>query len=173
MSDYARIYVSDYATYNNGSLNGRWLILDGKSVEEIKTQVSEILTDNEQLANGQWTCEEPMIQDYEGFPCQFYSECMIYDESLQILIQYLALEEFERDRFKACLENGYDLQYSLDHYEEVMIYDDADEYLEAIGFWDEIPSHLEFYIDAEAVKRDYIDHDSNTIELDDRRIASF
>ena len=169
----AQIYVSDYATYNEGRLTGRWMSLDGKSVEEIREEVSQILKENEKANKGQWICEEHMIQDYEGFPREFYSECMIFDEQLEILIQYLELEDYERERFDACLENGYDLEEALKSYEDVAIYEDADEYLEAIGFWHEIPDHLIFYIDEKAVKRDYIDHDGNMLELDHGRLASF
>ena len=169
----AQIYVSDYATYNEGRLTGRWMSLDGKSVEEIREEVSQILKENEKANKGQWICEEHMIQDYEGFPREFYSECMIFDEQLEILVQYLELEDYQKEKFDACIENGFSTEEALENHDEVAIYDDADDYLEATGFWDEVPEHLKFYIDEEAVKRDYIDHESNVLELDDRSIATF
>ena len=35
----ARIYVSDYASYNSGFLHGRWLDLDDKTADEIQAEM--------------------------------------------------------------------------------------------------------------------------------------
>ena len=138
----ARIYVSDYGTYNNGEVGGQWIDIETMNAKEMQEAVDSVLKEN--------AGEEVMYQDYEGFPKEFYSESFIDFEKLA---DYLALYEHEQEQFDVCLYEGYSLEQAFDSYEDVIIYDDwynaIDYFLECCS----IPDNF-YYIDRDAIQRD-------------------
>jgi len=156
------IYVGDYASYNNGSLAGRWITLDGKSADEIRSEIAAVLKENEKANGGAWICEEPMIQDHQNLPSALYSECaMDYEQ----IVEYLELDDHERNQVDAYLDYSPDLDSALRNYEIVQLADCrddlVDEYLELL----EIPERLEHYIDRQAIERE-MEIDGHFVRLD-------
>ena len=79
-----RVYVGTYSKYNNGSLNGGWIDLDGHDKQSFLQACQELHKDEHD--------PEIMFQDYEGFPQHFYNESYLPDE----LWDWLALDENDR-----------------------------------------------------------------------------
>lgn len=80
-----RIYVSTYSKYNNGSLAGAWLSLEGHDKESFYDACRELHKDE--------TDPEFMFQDFEGFPREFYGESGCANE----IWAWLELDEEERE----------------------------------------------------------------------------
>ena len=93
----ARAYIGTYEKYNNGSIAGAWIELEGfTDAEQFQAVCAELHRDEED--------PEIMIQDFEGFPKRFYSESGLDDD----LFEYLALDQDERDLLEAFLDAGFD-----------------------------------------------------------------
>ena len=163
--DRARIYVGDYASYNNGFLYGKWLDLDGKTADEIRSDIAAILKENSQKL-GQ-LCEEPMFQDYEGFPREFYDESWL---DFDRLVQYLELDEHERDQVRAYLQFDPSPEAALENYQDVVIWESFRALVDELPIWDEVPEQYHFYIDIERLERD-IRIEGTFIDLEDSRVA--
>jgi antirestriction protein len=80
----AKIFLTDYASYNNGSQFefGHWIELSEFSdAEELSDYITEHF--NECDEKSPLKCgsirEEIMVTDFEGFPEQFYSESMNFE----------------------------------------------------------------------------------------------
>ena len=56
----ANVYVGTWKKYNNGSIDGKWISIDGKSYDEFVAECREVHKDERD--------PEFMIQDYEEFP---------------------------------------------------------------------------------------------------------
>lgn len=96
-----RIYVSTYAKYAAGSLNGAWVDLEGHDADTFAQTIRELHADE--------TGPEFMFQDCEGFPREFYSESSILDD----LWEWLALDEHDRKIWTmACEAYGYGVTFS-------------------------------------------------------------
>ncbi|MCL8537660.1 antirestriction protein ArdA [Chryseobacterium gallinarum] len=82
----ARIYVSTYRKYNNGSISGEWLNLsDYSDKEEFFIACKELHDDEED--------PEFMFQDYENIPTQLISECWLSDNIFDVLQAMNELDE--------------------------------------------------------------------------------
>ncbi|MEJ7644242.1 MAG: antirestriction protein ArdA [Chryseolinea sp.] len=117
----AKIFLTDYASYNNGTQFefGHWVDLSQFSdVEEFNAYVSKHFVDADKkspLGDGS-TREEMMITDFEGFPRSLYSECGMNFEQL---FEYINLDNHEVMAVAFLLEQGNDFQYAMDHKENV------------------------------------------------------
>lgn len=60
-SDRPRIYVASLSDYNSGRLVGEWIDLDGKSVEDVESEIQNMLKGSEMPA------EEWAIHDNDNF----------------------------------------------------------------------------------------------------------
>lgn len=106
MKSDAKIFVTDYASYNEGNQfkHGHWLELDQFShVDEL----NEYLTNH--FAEIGINDPEIMITDFEGFPKKFYSES--YDSGLMgELFEYFEILEdcHNPEAMEAYLSEGYD-----------------------------------------------------------------
>lgn len=127
----ASVYVWDYNSYNQGYLFGRWLDLEGKSASDIEEEISEILAENSKKLSDAMgateVCEEVMYQDFEGFPQAFYSESSI---DFERLAEFLALEDFERERVEILLEWWEDIEHAIERRDNVIMYENDDEVVE-------------------------------------------
>lgn len=120
-----QLYVSDYATYNESAIGGKWfdltLFSSAKEFQEAVQKYMQKLDREYPLYGG--IREEIMYQDFEGFPENLYSECMGGDR----LEQIFEFVEFCNDKndeeievFKLMLEN-YDIREiskGIDFYKE-------------------------------------------------------
>lgn len=80
-----RIYVGTFEKYNNGSIGGAWLSLEGHTKESFLAACRELHADESD--------PEFMYQDFENFPREFYSESGLDDG----LFAWLALDEDDRE----------------------------------------------------------------------------
>jgi antirestriction protein len=102
----SRIFVTDYASYNEGSQfkHGHWIDLDQFSdVDELQEYLSNHFKD------AGISDPEIMITDFEGFPKKFYSES--FDSSLMgELFEYFEIVDncHEPEAMAAFIEVGYD-----------------------------------------------------------------
>ena len=110
----ACIYVGTYRKYNEGSIFGEWIDLDKVyDYEELLEVCHKLHSDEDD--------PEFMVQDYQNFPRDFYSEC---------------LDEDDFDKIKAYLELG-DKKEAYEAYVDATGDDDIERFLARYeGEWD-------------------------------------
>jgi len=139
----ARLYVGDYASYNSGSIAGRWIELDGKTADEIRSEIDSVLRENS--ARLRQTCEEPMYLDYEGFPKALYSESSI---DVNHIVAYLECNDYEKDQIVAYLEVDPSPQHALENYRDVEIFYERAELIDYyFDYCPEVPEQYLWLID--------------------------
>lgn len=142
-----QVYVGTYAKYNNGSIKGAWIDLEGHDEESFYEACAELHNDE--------VDPEFMFQDFEGFPKAFYSEC-----SLDARVwAWLELEEYERDYYEAYLEgvdSKADFETARDCYHGQFDSDTdlAYEYVASTGLLSDVPENIKGYFDYEKFGRD-------------------
>ena len=88
MKDEAKIFLTDYSSYNNGSQFefGHWVDLsDFDSAEELNEYILNHFKECDEKSPLDSPREEIMITDFEGFPDAFYSECMSFEPLYEFL----------------------------------------------------------------------------------------
>ena len=78
----ARIFLTDYASYNNGTQFefGHWVELDQfADAEELHEYITNHFAEADEKSPLDSPREEVMITDFEGFPDAFYSESMDFE----------------------------------------------------------------------------------------------
>ncbi|MEG1539640.1 MAG: antirestriction protein ArdA [Muribaculaceae bacterium] len=75
------VYVSTYSKYNNGSLSGRWI--DLSTFDNYYDFVEYCYAIHKEEDD-----PELMFQSYENYPSQWYSECMLSEDTFDKIIQY-------------------------------------------------------------------------------------
>ena len=124
VKDDARIFLTDYASYNNGTQFefGHWVDLaQFHGAEDLNEYILKHFKDADEkspLLCGSER-EEIMITDFEGFPSELYSESMSFD----VLFEYF-------ERADSC---GYDLEV-IEAFASVGSYsiDDLDSFFDAL-----------------------------------------
>jgi antirestriction protein len=156
-----RIYVACLAAYNAGKLHGKWIPCDdmGPMQEAIKGMLA---------ASPEADTEEWAIHDYEGFGSLSLSEYQSLERvaAMAELIREhgeLATQMIEHhcgdvDAARQSLEEDYQGCFqSLEHY--------AEQFMEDTGALQDLPKHLEGYIDFERMAHDWeLNGDIFTIE---------
>jgi antirestriction protein len=145
----AKLYVGTYAKYNSGSIAGAWLDLEDYRDKEAFFEACKELHKDE-------ADPELMFQDFEGFPKSYYSESSVSDE----LFAYLKLSEDDR-KLLDVFRHGVCADGTIEQAREAFMgngYSDesawAAEWLEETGLLEDVPKHLENYIDFEYYARD-------------------
>lgn len=142
-----QIYVGTYAKYNNGSIGGAWIDLEGHDEETFYEACRELHKDEAD--------PELMFQDFEGFPKAFYGECSLDDR----LWHWVTLDERDREMWEAYIEGGDD---SADfETAENCFYGQFDsdtalayEYIESTEMFLGVPDSVTNYFDYESFGRD-------------------
>jgi len=139
-----RIYLTNLTQYNAGRLIGEWV---------------ELPCTKERLQDGMSKAdEEYFISDSEDIPFEVgeYDDPWKLNEKLEL---YEALDEHEQLCISFLISEGYEWNYSLNHYEDVTVY--AGEKLKDVayslvedGCFGTMPESLSNYIDYEAIARD-------------------
>ncbi len=150
-----RLYVGTYAKYNNGSIAGEWVDLDLYSTEEeFNEYIRELHSDEVE--------PEFMIQDYEGFPKEFYSESGLDSR----IWEWLELDDSDREKVEAFLDCFGDCAGDVFQAAEDAYYGEyendtelAYELLESTGDLDGMPESLRYYFDYDAYARDLMIND--------------
>ena len=121
-----RVFLTDYASYNNGTQFefGHWVALtDFSDADEFMEYVRNHFEECDQkspLGFGSIR-EEMMITDYEGFPDKLYSESMNFEH----VYTYINLDEDDQTKVAFIIDQGESMEYALDHYENVYLYEDG------------------------------------------------
>ena len=162
-----RIYVADLAAYNNGYLHGVWIDATAE-LTDIQDQVRAMLAASPE--NG---AEEYAIHDYEGFGDYKLSEY----EGLEAAHNIASFIEEFPDFGSALLNHCGDIEEARAFAEDnycgcyLSLADYAQELTEETT---EIPAHLAFYIDYDAMARDMeMSGDVFTVEIGYQQVHVF
>lgn len=143
-----KIYVSTYAKYNNGSIQGAWIDLtDYTDSEGFYLACAELHADEQD--------PEFMFQDFEGFPKDLYSESGNID-SIYVYIDFVNKTYLNQE----AVDTGLSLGIPLDKLEEAYYgqfdsdTDLAYDYIESTGLLQGVPDTITNYFDYEAFGRD-------------------
>ena len=151
-SDNPRIYVSTYAKYNDGSLEGEWVDLtDFDTYEDFVDYCSELHKDEND--------PEFMVQDFENFPKKWYHESGLPSEDeFNKINEYYLMSDIEKSAYEAfidCTDNE-----DIDDFHEAYqgqfesASDFAYDLVDSLG-WDGIGSNaIDMYFDYDAFGRD-------------------
>lgn len=160
-----RIYVADLAEYNNGNLIGKWICLNGKTAEDVKEEIQEMLD-----SRGH---EEYAIHDYEGFYKISITEYMDIDR----IIEIVEMIEEHGEAFAAWTSFEPDYNTDPDKFQEEYCGEwDSEEDFTEETFYDigyEVPEHLKYYIDFEKMSRDWFIDDYYSIESSTHKVFVF
>jgi len=149
-----KLYVGTYKKYNEGSLFGEWLDLDDYSDKDDFIEACLELHKDEDDP-------ELMFQDYEAeneLEGKFYCECFI-SENYWEYKQELEDCGIEEDVIAEYISNaGYDdviagIKACSDNYMGTYKY--FEDYIDEIGYLDNVPEFIKNYIDYDAIKRDF------------------
>lgn len=150
-----QVYVSTYAKYNSGNLKGAWVDLETYDTEDLfNDHIAELHNDE--------VDPEFMIQDFEGFPREFYSESGLDSR----VFEWLELTDSDRERVAAFLDCFGDCAGDLFEASEnafVGSYDsDSDFAYETVESCYNLEEPLASYFDYDKFARDLmIDHSSS------------
>ena len=147
-----RIYVSTYAKYNNGSLDGKW-------VELMKFDTYDEFVDYCRALHKDEKDPEFMVQDFENYPKKWYHEAGLpTEEEFEKIYEYYLMNDNEQDAYEAFVDyTGNDNVESFrDAYEGR--FNSAEDFayhmVDNIG-WDGVgKENLETYFDYDAFGRD-------------------
>jgi hypothetical protein len=98
MAELAQIFLTDYASYNDGSQFefGHWVNLDNfDDADELAEYMrNHFAKADKKRPLDSWGSkrEEIMITDFEGFPRELYSECMDFEP----VFEFLNMDEGEK-----------------------------------------------------------------------------
>lgn len=170
LSTTPRVFVSDYASYNEGMSHcGKWVELNNyDTYEEFLEGVEELfaeLDQSEPLPFGAKR-EEAMFLDYEGFPANLYNE-----SCLAGVFEYVnamkSLDTDQEEAFEAYCSNwnihdswqdaveDFQDRYSGDYSNSINPRQDfAYDLVEDTGMLAEVPETIKRYFDYEAFERD-------------------
>jgi antirestriction protein len=116
MSTTAQIFLTDYASYNNGTQFefGHWVDLTQFSDEdELQEYITNHFAECDEISPLDSPREETMITDFEGFPEEFYSESGCNWEKI---FKYIELDwENKSDDEKLSLWNEYCSENSIEN----------------------------------------------------------
>jgi hypothetical protein len=117
----ARIFLTDYASYNNGTQFefGHWVDLsDFSSANELNEYIENHFAEADEKSPLDSPREEIMITDFEGFPKALYSESSM---NFEALYEYLNLEDDDKIKVSFIIEQGESLEYAMGKYEDIYL----------------------------------------------------
>jgi hypothetical protein len=121
----ARLFLTDYASYNNGTQFefGHWVDLENYAdandfCEYIDKHFAEA-DEKSPLPCGS-SREEVMFTDYEGFPRELYSESM-GGSDMEHLFAFLSLSDEDKVKAAYLLYDGQRISDALDNYDDVYL----------------------------------------------------
>ena len=149
------VYVGTYAKYNQGSIKGAWIKLEGHDAESFRDACLELHSDESD--------PELMFQDFEGFPRAFYGESYLSPS----LWDWIRCTEEEKELWTAYVEAfGYSFnESSLSHAQDAFAgkFESEAEFAKEVSSeqfdLNAIPSELLACIDWEHVWHSYYSFD--------------
>ncbi len=152
------IYVGTYAKYNNGSIAGAWVNIEGMDKDDFYDRCAELHSDE--------TDPEYMFQDYEGFPEAYYGESGMDDK----LWDWLELDEDDREILAAYQEvvgasYDIDIEKAREAYQGQMSEEDFTAQL--VEDTCELNEFAQRYFDYDKFQRDLFMSDYISVEYND------
>jgi len=150
MSDTPKVYAACLSSYNNGTLHGAWI--DAVDPDELREGIEEMLSDGPAENAEEWA-----FHDHEGWGDYEVSEYADIDD----LAEIGRCIEKHGEAFAAYIEHvGGDPDEDNFHDAYCGEWDSEKDYAEeTLGELCDIPDHLAFYIDYDAVARDWFIND--------------
>jgi len=176
ISDEPAVFVSDYASYNEGAICGAWFLLDDfTSLDEFNEKISEFFKELDKVAPLDFHTprEEIMFQDWQSIPDFLIGESFIHD-GIFTWVNFISESSDNADLFQAYLDiigepndiddfisdiqdkflvNLADIEYHGSDEEKFGLY-----FAEDLGGI-EIPENIAFYFDYEAFGQDLLIND--------------
>lgn len=165
MSNSAKVFITTYSIYNQGKQfasdkHGFWLDVSDLNFDDLTENFNEVdpICTND---------HEFMFTDYEGFPESLYSESGMNFDAIS---EYDDLEESEKELVSLLLDHGCvcDISDAIKKVSDGECYifdgDLADYARDITEQCNNIPDHLQNYIDYNAMGRD-MSYDGNLIEI--------
>ena len=149
-TDTPKVYAACLAAYNNGILHGAWI--DATDAGELHEGIAAMLANSKDPFPEEWA-----FHDSEGFGDYGVSEYAGIDDLAEIgrcIEEHgLAFAAYAENIGQGADEDGFQDAYCGE-------WDSEKDYAEeTFGELCDIPSHLEFYIDYDAVARDWFIND--------------
>jgi antirestriction protein len=148
-TDTPKVYVGTYAKYNNGSIQGAWIDLEGHDEESFYKACKELHSDESD--------PEYMFQDFENFPKSFYGESSLDSR----VFEWLELDEYDRNKVEAfldcfgdCAGDVFEAANDSCHGTADSDLDFAYEYIDSTGMLADVPESIQSYFDYEKFSRD-------------------
>lgn len=147
-----RIYVSTYAKYNNGSLDGKWVdLMQFDTYDEFVDYCKALHKDEKD--------PEFMVQDFENYPKKWYHEAGLpTEEEFDKITEFYMMDDDDKDAYEAFVE--YTGNDSVDSFRDAYEgrFNSAEDFayhmVDNLG-WDGIgENNLEMYFDYDAFGRD-------------------
>lgn len=154
----AQIYVGTYAKYNEGSIEGAWVDIEGMSEEEFYEACKELHSDEED--------PEYMFQDFEGFPREYYGESGM-DKRLWA---WLELDDDDREileAYQAAMGSGYDVDIDTARDAFQGKQSESDFTYQLVDDCYTLDEFCKTYFDYERFQRDLFMSDYTSVELND------
>ena len=143
-----KVYVSTFAKFNNGNLDGEWLDLADYADKDDFIEACRKLHADERDP-------ELMFADWEEIPSGLVSECSVSPECWELLDAYTSHDEGAVNAYVALFgewdQKDFEERYRGEYSSWTTL---AEEILDETGELDEIPEHLRGYFDYEAYGRD-------------------
>ena len=156
--DAPALYVGTYAKYNDGSIEGAWLSLEGHDRESFLAACFDLHADEHD--------PELMFQDYQNLPRELYNESFLNP----VIFDWLELDESDREIVLMHTEatgekiTPESIQAAQDAYvgQYDSLSDFVDEQLEQCEEYHALPSWIRFAIDNDtawncSLRHDYIE----------------
>jgi hypothetical protein len=158
------VYITDLSAYNNGHLIGEWISLP-MDEDELSNKIKEILETGSKACGYGEIHEEYFISDYE-FETDFnLLEVSEYSNPYKLNSELENFEDKNENELKQIsfmVEYlNYDLEYALDNYEDVIVYENmtlkdvVEEYLDQTIDFESLPQIIASNIDYDSIINDF------------------
>ena len=115
MTDDPKIYVASLSDYNNGTLHGAWIELDGKDASEVSEEITAMLEASPSAKAYGTKAEEYAIHDHDGFGGLSIGE---YDPIGKLVEKAEVIVEHGEDVGAGFLVHAADFGWELDSFED-------------------------------------------------------
>ena len=148
-----RVYIACLAAYNAGILHGKWVDVDGLTVDELQSEINAVLA-----ASPEEGAEEWAIHDHEGFHGLIKGEwpnledvckwAELIAEHGEAIALYGAYNGIDTDELESRFLDSYRGEWDS-------FQDYVEQTCDDIGYLENVPDHIKYHIDWESVAREW------------------
>ncbi len=156
-----KIYVACLAAYNDGYLHGAWLDAD-QDIDSLHECIQKILLTSPMVGVGEYA-----IHDYEDFgelSIHEYDSLEKISSWARFIVEHGKLGTALLDYLSGDIDRATTMIEECYHGDHRSRADFVEDFLEETGT--EIPEHLHFYIDYQAMARDWFISDFLSLDVD-------